>query len=71
MCVLLTGYGKSLIFHLLPMLLFVRLNLNRGDVLIDWRSKGICTATVDSFVIVVSFELFNKFQIQRLSLSGI
>ena len=27
MCVLPTGYGKSLIFHLLPMLLFAKLKL--------------------------------------------
>ena len=52
-CVLPTGYGKSLIFHLLPMLLFAKFNLC-GNLLSQWRSKGFCTATVESIVIVVS-----------------
>ena len=33
MCILPTGYGKSLIFHLLPMLLFAKFKL-RGDLLL-------------------------------------
>ena len=72
MCVLPTGYGKSLIFHLLPMLLFARLKLKRGDLIIDWRCQGICTATVDSIVIVMSpLNSLISDQIQRLNLSGI
>ena len=72
MCVLPTGYGKSLIFHHLPMLLFARLKLKRGDLIIDWRCQGICTATVDSIVIVVSpLNSLISDQIQRLNLRGI
>ncbi len=52
MCVLPTGYGKSLIFHLLPMLLFAKYKL-RGDLL-GWRSKSFSTAVVNGIVIVVS-----------------
>ena len=51
--VLPTGYGKSPIFHLLPMLLVAKLKLH-GNLLSQWRSKGFCLATVDSIVIVVS-----------------
>ena len=53
MCVLLTGYGKSLIFHLLPMLLFAKYKL-RSDVLLGWRSNASSTTVVNSIVIVVS-----------------
>ncbi|XP_028415622.1 uncharacterized protein LOC114538980 [Dendronephthya gigantea] len=64
MCVLPTG-------HLLPMLLLARFKL-RGDLLLLWRSKGICTASVDSIVIVVSpLNSLMSDQISRLGLSGI
>ena len=53
MCVLQTGYGKSLIFHLLSMLLFAEHKL-RSDVLLGWRWRSISTAVVYSIVIVVS-----------------
>ncbi len=53
MCILLTGYGKSLIFHLLPMLLFAKYKL-RSDVLLGWRSNASSTTVVNSIVIVVS-----------------
>ena len=70
-CVLPTGYGKSLIFHLLPMLLFAKFNLC-GNLLSQWRSKGFCTATVESIVIVVSpLNSLMSDQISRLGLSGI
>ncbi len=71
MCVLPTGYGKSLIFHLLPMLLFAKYNL-RGDVLRAWKSKSFSTALVKSIVIVVSplNSLIND-QISQLGMSGI
>lgn len=57
MCVLPSGRGKSLIFHL-PMLLFAKYNL-RNDVFQIWRrawrsSKDISTARVNSIIIVVS-----------------
>jgi superfamily II DNA helicase RecQ len=70
MCVLPTGYGKSLIFHLLPMLLFAKFKL-RGDLLLSWRSRGISTAVVDSIVIVVSpLNSLMSDQVSRLSRVG-
>ena len=53
MCVLPTGYGKLLIFHLLLMLLFAKYKL-RGDLIHAWRSKSFSTVAVNSIVIVVS-----------------
>ncbi|XP_028418840.1 mediator of RNA polymerase II transcription subunit 34-like [Dendronephthya gigantea] len=71
MCVLPTGYGKSLIFHLLPLLLFAKFKL-RGDLLTGWKSKGVFTAAVDSIVIVVSpLNSLISDQISRLSVTGI
>ena len=71
MCVLPTGYGKSLIFHLLPMLLFAKFKL-RGDLLRDWKLNGICTTVVNSIVIVVSpLNSLMSNQISRLNVSGI
>ena len=71
MCVLPTGYGKSLIFHLLPMLLFIKLKL-RDDLLLGWRSKGISTTLVDSIFIIVSpLSSLMSNQISRLGVSGI
>ena len=46
-------YGKSLIFHLLPMLLFAKRKLH-SDVLLGWRLRSISTAVAYSIVIVVS-----------------
>ena len=58
MCVLPTGYGKSLIFHLLPMFLFAKYNLGNDVFEIlrrAWRSsKEISTAEINSIIIVVS-----------------
>ena len=73
MCVLPTGYRKSLYFHLQPlMLLFAKLKLKRGDLIHVWRSLGICTTTVDSIDIVVSpYNSLISDQIQRLGLSGV
>ena len=71
MCVLPTGYGKSLIFHLLPMLLFAKFKLC-GDLILSWRSRGISTAVADSIVIVVSpLNSLMSDQVYRLSMSGI
>ena len=72
MCVPPTGYGKSSIFHLLPMLLFTKFKLKRGDLIHVWGSQGICTATVYSIVINVSpLNSLISDQIQRLGLRGI
>ena len=71
MCVLPTGYGKSLIFHLLPMLLFAKFKLP-GDLLRDWKLNGICTTVVNSIVIVVSpLNSLMSNQMSRLNVSGI
>ena len=71
MCVLPTGYGKSLISHHLLTLLFAKFNLH-GDLLLKWRLRGISAALVHSIVIVVSplNSLMND-QVNRLSISGI
>ncbi len=71
MCVLPTGYEKSLIFHLLPMLLFAKHKL-RCDVLLGWKSKPISTAVVNSIVILVlPLNSLMSDQISRLKMSGI
>ena len=66
MCVLPTGYGKSLIFHLLPLLLFAKFKL-QGKV-----QRGFSATLVDSIVIVVSplNSLMND-QILKLRMGGI
>ena len=71
LCVLPTGYGKSLIFHLLPGLLFAKDKLKLNiDFLVGWKSRGITAVT--SIVIVVSpLNSLIVNQIERLSLSGI
>ena len=73
-CVLPTGYGKSLIFHLLPMLLFTKFKL-QGDLLHGlhgWRSKSFSTGAVNCTVIVVSpLNSLISYQILRLRMSGI
>ena len=70
-CVLPTGYGKSLIFHLLPMLLFAKFKL-RGDLLLKWRSRSISMDNVSSIVVVVSpLNSLMTDQVSRLRMSGI
>jgi superfamily II DNA helicase RecQ len=73
MCVLPTGYGKSSIFHLLPMLLYaIAKRRFAGELLFDWRSKGIFTDVVHSIVVVVSpLNSLMSDQISRLSMGGI
>ncbi|XP_028417517.1 uncharacterized protein LOC114541921 [Dendronephthya gigantea] len=67
MCVLPTGYGKSLIFHLTPVLLFAKHKL-RGSS----SKSSISTEQIDSIVIVVSpLNSLTSDQISRLSTSGI
>ena len=66
-----SGYGKSLIFHLLPMLLFAKYKLRR-DLLHAWRSKSFSTVAVNSIVIVVSpLNSLISDQISRLQTRGI
>ena len=73
-CVLPTGYGKSLVFHLLPSLMFAR-NRSREtqiEFLKTWKLSGISTKDVSFIVIVVSplNALINN-QISRLQSCGI
>ena len=71
MCVLPTRYGKSLIFHLLPMLLYAKHKLSSDDLL-GWTLKSIYTAAVNAIVIVVSpLNSLMSDQISRLRMSGI
>ena len=67
MCVLPTGYGKSLIFHLLPMMMFAKFKLRAGQF-----QRGFSAAVVDPIVIEVSplNSLMND-QISKLQMSGI
>ncbi len=54
MCVLPTGYGKSLIFHLVPMLLFAKGKIG-DDFFRCWKSRGIVLSeAVNAIGIVVS-----------------
>ena len=67
MCVLPTGYGKSLIFHLLPMMLFAKFKLRAEQF-----QHGYSAALVDAIAIVVwpLNSLMND-QISKLRMSGI
>jgi superfamily II DNA helicase RecQ len=67
MCVLPTGYGKSLIFQLLPMLLFAK-----SKLLDHVRLGGFSAAAVNSIVVVVSpLNSLMSNQISRLRISGV
>ena len=76
LCVLPTGYGKSLIFHLVPMLLFAKGKLTDmgtpdGDFYLCWKSR-IASVAVNTIIIVISpLNSLMSNQISRLSLSGI
>ena len=67
MCVLPTGYGKSLTFHLLPMMMFAKFKLRAGQF-----QRGFSAALVDAIVIVVTplNSLMND-QISKLRISGV
>ena len=66
------GYGKSLIFHLTPLLMFARDHIKQVDFLSPWKSLGISTQDVSCIVIVV-FPLNSLIQdqISRLKSSGL
>ena len=72
LCVIPTGYGKSLVFHLLPGLLFARDNLE--DVLAvshDRHVRDVGMSEATSIIIVVSpLNSLMGNQISRLRLSG-
>ena len=53
-CILPTGYGKSLIFHLTPLLMFARDHMKQVDFVSPWKSVGISTQDISSIVIIVS-----------------
>ena len=64
MCVLPTGYGKSLIFPLLPMMMFAKFKLQAGQF-----QRGFSVALVDAIVSPLN-SLMND-QISKLQMSGI
>ena len=67
LCVLRTGYGKSLVFHLLPALLFAKEKLDKD--LCIWH---LDMSVVITIVIVVSpLNALISNQITRLGLSGL
>ncbi len=66
-CVLPTGYGKSLIFHVLPGLLFAKQKLD-----IDLSLRNVDVSAITAVIIVVSpLNALISNQISRLGLSGI
>ena len=66
-CVLPTGYGKSLIFHVLPGLLFAKQKLD-----IDLSLRNVDVSAITAVIIVVSpLNALISNQISRLDLSGI
>lgn len=72
LCVLPTGYGKSLIFHIVPMLLFAKHKLDSDFNFVCWNPKEFIPEDVDTIVIVVSpLNALIGNQISRLNSSGI
>ena len=71
MCVLLADYGKSLIFHLIPCLMFAR-NNKQDALFVRWKSLGTTAKEVSSIIIVISpLNALIQDQISRLGLSGL
>ncbi|XP_028404072.1 ATP-dependent DNA helicase Q-like 1 [Dendronephthya gigantea] len=72
LCVLPTGYGKSLIFHLVLMLLFAKHKLDSDFNFVGWKPREFIPEDVNTIVIVVSpLNALISNQISRLNLSGI
>ena len=70
-CILPTGYGKSLIFHLIPCLMFAR-NNKQDDLIVRWKALGINAKEVSSFILVIlPLNALIQDQISRLGLSGL
>ena len=70
-CILPTGYGKSLIFYLIPGLMFAR-NNKQDDLIVRWKVLGITAKEVSSIIIVISpLNTLIQDQISRLGLSGL
>ena len=72
MCVLPTGYGKSLIYYLMPMLLFAKRKMDSGMQLKYWELTELSHELVNTIVIVVSpLNALIVNQISRLNRSGV
>ena len=68
LCVLPTGYGESLIFHLVPMLLFAKGKLTDmgtpdGDFYLCWNSRVKALRPVTNLRLVKFYDLFSLFRV--------
>ena len=72
MCILPTGYRKSLIFHMLPMLLLAKGKIG-SDCFREWKSKDTAEYEENNPIVIVVSPLnaLMSDQISRLNLSGI
>ena len=75
-CILPTGYGKSLILHLTPLalLMFTRDHIKQVYFLSPWKSLGLGISTQDVSCIVIVVSPLNSLiqdQISRLKASGL
>ena len=62
-------FGRSLVFQILPSLLFARDNF---ESFVDWHAKGVNSSQVNQIVIVVSpLNALMSNQISRLGSSGV
>ena len=69
LCVLPTGYGKSLIFHLIPALMFARARLEQNAGSSLWNMNMSMATTI--VVVVSPLNALISNQIARLCSSGI